>query len=85
MSTFEAVREVTGWVRPKGGHGCTPTEVFAGVFTAHYHDIDTRVKLLDAIGGTMPSGGILLVNSAVCQVSGSVHLFTGSCSMGGLR
>jgi hypothetical protein len=45
ISTFEAVREATGWVRPGGDHGCVPAEIAPGVFNAHYHDIDSADKL----------------------------------------
>jgi hypothetical protein len=45
LSTFEALREVTGWVRPKHDHGCKPCTIVSGVWTAHYHDIDTKEKL----------------------------------------
>jgi hypothetical protein len=45
ISTFEAVREATGWVRPGGDHGCAPAEIAPGVFNSHYHDIDSVEKL----------------------------------------
>jgi hypothetical protein len=45
LSTFETLREVTGWVRPKHDHGCKPCTIVSGVWTAHYHDIDTKEKL----------------------------------------
>ena len=45
-STFEGIRgEVTGWVRPGGNHGCKAAEVVPGLWTAHYHDVDTPEKL----------------------------------------
>lgn len=44
-SAFEDVREATGWVRPSGKHGCAAAEVFPGIWTAHYHDVDTLKKL----------------------------------------
>ena len=45
LSTFETLREVTGWVRPKHDHGCKPCTIVSGVWTAHYHDIDSKEKL----------------------------------------
>ena len=45
MTTFGEVREVTGWIRPGGKHGCAAAEVYPGIWTAHYHDIDTTEKL----------------------------------------
>lgn len=44
-SAFEDVREATGWVRPSGKHGCAAAEVFPGIWTAHYHDVDSLKKL----------------------------------------
>jgi len=32
-STFEAVREATGLVRPPGSHGCKPVEILPGLWT----------------------------------------------------
>ena len=45
MSTFSEVRDVTGWIRPGGKHGCAIAQVFPGIWTAHYHDVDTTEKL----------------------------------------
>ena len=44
--TFKKFRKITGWVRPPGSHGCSPTEIVPGLWTAHYHDIDSQEKLL---------------------------------------
>jgi hypothetical protein len=49
MSSFEGVRNITGWVRPGGKHGCQPAQVYPGIWTAHYHDIDTIKKLQAAV------------------------------------
>ena len=51
MTTFESFREVTGWKRPGHDHGCAPVQVVPGVWTAHYHDIDSIEKLKAATGG----------------------------------
>lgn len=62
ISTFEAVREATGWVRPVGDHGCPPAQVAPGVYNAHYHDIDTATKLCAVAPRTR-----LVVNTAPAQ------------------
>lgn len=51
LSTFESFREVTGYVRPRGNHGCRPAEIVPGVWTAHFHDIDSRDALLASCPG----------------------------------
>ena len=56
---FAAFRSVTSYVRPPHSHGCPPVEVVPGVWTAHYHDIDTREKLKAAAPATT-----LVVNAA---------------------
>jgi hypothetical protein len=48
-----------------GSHGCPPVEVFPKIFTAHYHDVDSREKLMAVLGPNC--GPVLVVNSAVCQ------------------
>lgn len=63
-TTFEAFREFTGWQRPGRDHGCAPVEVVPGVWTAHYHDIDSKEKLAKATKGAPVR---LVVNSAPCQ------------------
>jgi len=77
MSTFEAVREVTGWQRPTQKHGCTPCEVFPGIYTAHFHEMDSRAKLFDAIQEDPAGGGppVLVVNSAPCQCDAKGDFF----------
>ena len=62
-TSFEAVREITGWVRPGHDHGCKPVEIVPGLWTAHYHDIDSLEKLKSATGGAPIK---LVVNSALC-------------------
>ena len=47
-TTFEAFRTYTGWKRPGRDHGCPPAEIVPGVWTAHYHDIDSKEKLAAA-------------------------------------
>jgi len=64
MTTFEAFREFTGWKRPGRDHGCKPVQVVPGVWTAHYHDIDTKQKLAAA---TSSAPIKLVVNTAPCQ------------------
>lgn len=44
-SGFQAFREVTGLVRPPAGHGCPCVEVVPNLWTAHFHDVDTKDKL----------------------------------------
>ena len=63
-TTFEEFRTVTSWVRPPRSHGCAPVEVVPGVWTAHYHDIDSSEKLAAATKGAPIT---LVVNSALCQ------------------
>ena len=79
MSTFESIRTVTGWQRPTQNHGCAPCVVFPGIYTAHFHEMDSREKLFDAIQEhTLPRKPtadwtpekepyVLVVNSAPCQ------------------
>jgi hypothetical protein len=67
MAAFSDVRRVTGWQRPGGKHGTAPTEVLPGIFTAHYHDIDSREKLLGVLGVDPATTPVLVVNSAPCQ------------------
>eukprot|EP00277_Geminigera_cryophila_P011110 CAMPEP_0179441522 /NCGR_PEP_ID=MMETSP0799-20121207/25058_1 /TAXON_ID=46947 /ORGANISM="Geminigera cryophila, Strain CCMP2564" /LENGTH=251 /DNA_ID=CAMNT_0021225829 /DNA_START=17 /DNA_END=769 /DNA_ORIENTATION=- len=61
-SSFEEIRGVTGWVRPGGGHGCKPVQIIPGLWTAHYHDVDTQEKLAK----TAPNVS-LVVNTAPRQ------------------
>lgn len=44
-STFAAFRKVTGPQRPPADHGCKPVEVFPGIWTAHFHDIEDKTAL----------------------------------------
>ena len=63
-TSFEDFRTVTSWVRPARGHGCKPVEILPGLWTAHYHDIDSKEKLKAATKGAPIT---LVVNSALCQ------------------
>ena len=63
-TSFEDFRTVTSWVRPARGHGCKPVEILPGLWTAHYHDIDSKEKLKAATKGAPIK---LVVNSALCQ------------------
>lgn len=45
MSTYATVRKATGQQRPGHNHGCKPVEVVPGVWTAHFHDIETSEAL----------------------------------------
>eukprot|EP00629_Pelagomonadales_sp_RCC1024_P009731 CAMPEP_0119268290 /NCGR_PEP_ID=MMETSP1329-20130426/6115_1 /TAXON_ID=114041 /ORGANISM="Genus nov. species nov., Strain RCC1024" /LENGTH=220 /DNA_ID=CAMNT_0007268253 /DNA_START=161 /DNA_END=820 /DNA_ORIENTATION=- len=63
-TSFEAFRTLTGWQRPSRAHGCKPVELAPGVWTAHYHDIDSVEKLKAATKGAPIA---LVVNSALCQ------------------
>lgn len=69
-STFEAVRGVTGWKRHGGGHGCEPVEVVPGLWTAHYHDIDSKEKL-DSLKAPIR----IVVNSALCSCGARTGFF----------
>lgn len=51
MSSFDAVREATGRQRPGHAHGCKPVEVVPGLWTAHFHDIETAEALAAAAPG----------------------------------
>uniref|UniRef100_A0A7S2GEU6 Tyrosine specific protein phosphatases domain-containing protein n=1 Tax=Haptolina brevifila TaxID=156173 RepID=A0A7S2GEU6_9EUKA len=64
MTSFAAFREFTGWKRPGRDHGCKPVEIVPGLWTAHYHDIDSVTKLKAATNGAPIK---LVVNSALCQ------------------
>jgi len=59
MSGFEEVRQATGKQRPSHNHGCKPVEVVPGVWTAHFHDIESRETLT-----SLSSEIKLVVNSA---------------------
>jgi protein-tyrosine phosphatase len=59
MSTFAAARLATGKQRPGHNHGCKPVEVVAGVWTAHFHDIETA-ETLKAVSSSIKT----VVNSA---------------------
>merc|ERR1719507_1698080 len=59
MSSFEDVRQATGKQRPGHDHGCKPVEVVPGVWTAHFHDIESR-ETLTALSSEIK----LVVNSA---------------------
>jgi len=59
MSTFKGVRAATGPVRSAHNHGCKPVEVVPGVWTAHFHDVET-----DAALKTIVPNCKLVVNSA---------------------
>ena len=61
---FVEVRRVTGWIRPPGAHGCQPTEIIKGLWTAHYHDVDTYEKLISATNG---SNIKCVINTAIRQ------------------
>jgi hypothetical protein len=50
-STFDAVRAVTGYVRPRGNHGCQPAQIVPGLWTAHFGDIADRTSLLASCPG----------------------------------
>ena len=63
-TSFESVRTITGWKRPGRDHGCKPCQIIPGVWTAHYHDIDS-VEKLKAATATAPI--TLVVNTAPCQ------------------
>ena len=64
IDRFKEVRQVTGWVRPPGAHGCKPTEIIKGLWTAHYHDVDTYEKLIFAANGSKIS---CVINTAIGQ------------------
>lgn len=72
FTTFETFRQVTGWKRPIGNHGCKPVEVIPGVWTAHYHDMDSREKLAIATNNAPIA---LVVNSALCQCEARTGFF----------
>jgi len=59
LATFRAA---TGTVRPPGDHGCAPVEVVPGLWTAHFHDIDSPLKLRSAAAGVT-----CVVNTAGAQ------------------
>ena len=69
---FKVIRNITGWVRPPGSHGCRPTEIISGLWTAHYHDIDSKEKLLSC-GSKIPFK--LVVNTAIRQCKPTTGCF----------
>jgi len=64
VSTFEEVRNITSYERPKGTHGCKLVEIVPGLFTAHFDDI----KAPDSFShlNLHPPMG-LVVNAGVAQ------------------
>mmetsp|Transcript_7800 Transcript_7800/g.17494 ORF Transcript_7800/g.17494 Transcript_7800/m.17494 type:complete len:202 (-) Transcript_7800:38-643(-) len=45
MTTLADFRRSTGLVRPPANHGCPPVEIVPGLWTAHFHDIETPEQL----------------------------------------
>jgi len=45
LATYSSFRAATGTRRPPASHGCPPCEVVPGLWTAHFHDVDTLAKL----------------------------------------
>jgi len=78
MTTFEAFRTVTGWERPTRSHGCAPVEIVPGVWTAHYHDIDSKAKLAAATNNAPIA---LVVNSALCQCEARAGFWGGGVAV----
>ena len=48
MTSLAEFRAATGTVRPPATHGCPPAEVVPGLWTAHFHDIETSEALMAA-------------------------------------
>jgi len=44
-STLASIRDVTGCRRPPGNHGCAPVEIMRGLWTAHFHDMESAKAL----------------------------------------
>jgi len=64
----------TGWKRPGHGHGCTPVEIDDGIWTATYHDIDTKEKLKKVFEKSKTPVK-LVVNSAPCQCEATTGFY----------
>ena len=47
-AAFAAFRAKTGLVRPPASHGCPPTEILPGLWTAHFHEIEDEAQLKKA-------------------------------------
>jgi protein-tyrosine phosphatase len=62
MAKFALVRGVTTYDRPPGGHGCKLVEIVPGLWTAHFHDFNTR-ELFEQLPVSPPIK--LVVNSGV--------------------
>ena len=45
-SSLASVRAVTTSLHPPGNHGCPGVEIIPGLWTAHFHDIETPDALL---------------------------------------
>jgi len=75
-TSFCAFREFTGWKRPGRDHGCPPVEIVPGLWTAHYHDIDSIEKLKSATNGAPIR---LVVNSALCQCAARDGFYGAGC------
>jgi Dual specificity phosphatase, catalytic domain len=58
-STLAAVRQATGLVRPLHNHGCPPVEVVPGLWTAHFHDVES-LSALQAISPSLTT----IINTA---------------------
>ena len=77
---FKEIRQITGWARSSGNHGCKPTEIIKGLWTAHYHDVDTYEKLISAVNGSkircVINTAIRQCNSEPGMYGDSIEIFT---------
>ena len=55
-STLESVRAATTYVRPGHDHGCRGVEILSGLWTAHFHDIES----IDALRAISPKVTIVV-------------------------
>ena len=64
-SSLASVRAVTTSRRPPGNHGCPGVEIVPGLWTAHFHDIET----LDALRSVAPPVTVVVnVGTDKCPV-----------------
>jgi hypothetical protein len=69
-SGFARLRAATGTVRPPGDHGCKPVEIVPGLWTAHFHDIDSPEKLRSSNAWCSHDERMKLITDAVSSFAG---------------
>jgi hypothetical protein len=79
-SSLASVRAVTTSRRPPGNHGCPGVEIIPGLWTAHFHDIETT----DALRAVAPPVTVVVnVGTDKCPVvsyGGACAWWPSTCS-----